>query len=129
MSNAKRPTTARKVTPKDKAAQQDALDSGVRFRLDQGGEWFYLRPADVTPALAREVRGTTGRSFMRLMAEMVNDPDIDVLSDAVWVARRIKGDDVEHEDVTVSYSQLLSDGFDIDDAGPSAEEDDSDPEA
>ena len=79
MSNTRRPTTARKVTPKDKAKQQDALDSGVRFKLDEDGEWFYLRPADVTPILAREVRNVTGRSFMRLMALVIEDPDVDAV--------------------------------------------------
>lgn len=122
MSNTKRPTAARKVTTKTEANRAAALDEGVRFKLDDGGEWYVLRPSDVTPEVAREVRRVTGRSFMRLMGDIAIDPDIDVLAEGVWAARRIKGEQVELSEVQVTYQMLLSDGFEIDEAGSSADE-------
>jgi hypothetical protein len=129
VSNTKRPTTARKVTTKTEANRAAALDEGVKFQLETDGEWYVLRPADVTPEVAREVRRATGRSFMRLMQEIATDPDIDVLAEGVWAARRIKGEDVDLSEVSVTYQMLLSDGFDIQDAGSSASEVDDSPEA
>lgn len=123
MSN--RPSLARKVTPKSEKNRADALSQGVRISVD--GESYEIRMGDVTPALARELRRTVGKSFNALMDEMGRDPDIDSISEFVWLARRLKGDVVALDDVEVDYRAMLDDGFEIDVAG--AEEVDDSPEA
>lgn len=124
-----RPKLARKVTPKDEANRDAALNEGIKLTLD--GESFVLRVGDITPALAREIRKETGRSFNRLMADVTEDPDIDVIAEAIWVARRIAGDNVRLDDIAVSYELILGDKFDISAPGaPESEEVDPDsPEA
>lgn len=115
MSN--RPTLARKVTPKSEATRAAALDQGVRLALSED-EVYEIRMGDVTPQIARELRRATGSSFNALMAEMGADPDIDSISTFVWLARRLAGDDVALDDVSVGYGEMLADGFDIDIAKP-----------
>lgn len=115
MSNARRPTAARKVTKKTEESRREALDQGVRITLD--GESYTLRIGDVTPAMARELRRETGHSFMALVNLLGDDPDIDVIAEAVWVARRMAGDEVALDDVMLDYNNL-GDGFDIDVAKP-----------
>lgn len=115
MSN--RPSLARKVTPKDKAKTQEALDQGVKFTLPTG-ETYEVRIGDVTPRLAREVRRETGSSFQHILREAGADSDIDTISTLVWIARRVKGEEVELDDVEVGYDVLLSDGFAVEEAGP-----------
>lgn len=110
MSN--RPSLARKVTPADEKQRADDLDTGVRVTLD--GETFEVRLGDMTAPLARGLRQATGLSWMRLMRELASDPDIDSLSALVWLARRIRGEQVAFDDVQVTYQQMLDDGFDID---------------
>lgn len=107
-------------------AQDRALDEGIRITLD--GEVYELRVGDITSALTRELRAHSGLSFNRLMEYVVDDPDSDVIAAFVWLSRRIQGDDVAFEDVTVTYRQLLGDGFDIETPG-APDEDDSSPEA
>lgn len=121
----KRPPLARKHTSGTDAKRDEALDTGVRLTID--GEVFEARVGDVTSVIARELRQASGMSFMKLINTVGEDPDIDVVSAFVWVARRIKGEQVAFDDVSVSYSQMLSDGFDVAVAG--AEEVDENPEA
>lgn len=106
-----RPTTARKVTRKTEEKRDDALDQGVSLTID--GESYVVRVGDVTPQIARELRNESGMSFMRLIGTVSSDPDIDVISAFVWLARRIRGEDVAFGDVEVTYGQILSDGFDV----------------
>lgn len=130
MSNAKRPANVRKVTTKTEANRREALDAGLRFKYD--GEWLYLRAADVSSELAREFRKVTGHSFRWLMETIAEDFDIDLLTDAVWVAKRIRGDEVEVDEIRVDYALIASDDFDIEEAGPRAaqlQEVGTDPEA
>lgn len=111
MSNAKRPTTARKHTRATEEKRETDLDQGVRLTIE--GESYEARIGDVTPAIARELRKHTGMGFMTLMNTMSVDPDVDLVSAFVWVARRIKGEFVAFDDVIVGYSALLADGFEM----------------
>jgi hypothetical protein len=122
MSNAKRPSTARKVTPADEKKRHAELDNGVRLTLDEGKTWHTLRIGDVTPELAREIRSVTGRGFMSLVHLVGADPDLDVIQEAVWAARRIAGDDIELSDVAIDYGVLMGDDFDVEVAEPSGSE-------
>lgn len=106
-----RPNLARKVTPKDEANRTSALDQGIRMNL--GGEDFEVRIGDMTAPLARELRQNYGGSFNKLQDELALDPDIDSIAAFVWLARRMRSEVVGFDDVAVSYSQMLEDGFEI----------------
>ena len=108
----KRPPLAQKHTRASEGNREQALDEGLKLTID--GEVFEARVGDVTPAIARELRRNIGMGFMSLMQETARDPDIDVISAFVWVARRIRGEVVAFDDVAVSYEQMLSEGFDVD---------------
>lgn len=123
MTTPSRPTTARKVTRKTEAKREDALDQGLRITLD--GEVFDVRLGDITSTMARELRAKLGFGPMQLVGQLAVDPDVDLLSAFVWLARRIAGELVRFEDVEVTYAQLLSDGFDVTAPGKA----ESDPEA
>lgn len=103
------------LAPKDRRAKKDAedaaLDEGVRITLD--GETYELRVGDVSSSLTRELRAKAGMSFNRLLEYVTEDPDSDVIAAFIWLARRIRGEKVEFDDVTVTYKQLLGDDFDI----------------
>lgn len=116
-----RPSTARKVTRKTEENRESALDQGLRINLD--GEVFDVRLGDITSPMARELRAKIGCGPMQLVAQLATDPDVDLLSAFVWLARRIAGEMVRFEDVEVTYAQLLSDGFDVSTPGK-----ESDPE-
>ncbi|HKY57855.1 MAG TPA: hypothetical protein VJL80_07440 [Aeromicrobium sp.] len=116
---ATRPSTARKVTPRTEAKREAALDSGLRITID--GEHYDVRLGDITPALARELRSHVGLGPLQLINQTGIDPDIDRLSAFVWLARRLRGERVEFDDVSVTYAQMLSDGFDV--GFPEAEDD------
>ena len=72
-------------------------------------------------------RARIGTGFMGLLDQMAGAPDIDLVSAAVWVSRRIRGEAVAFDAVAVTYADMLAEGFDI--VSPGAEEaDPSDPE-
>lgn len=106
-----RPPLDRQVTRQSKEKVASQLDQGIRMTIDE--ETYDVRVGDVTPEIARELRTHTGKSFMWLMNTLTDDPDVDILSAFVWVARQIRGDDVAFHDVSVSYATFLSDGFDL----------------
>lgn len=119
----RRPSTARKVTRTTEEHRDEALDQGLRVTIDD--EVYDVRVGDVTSKLARELRGHVGFGPMQLIRVCAVDPDIDLISAFVWLARRIRGELVRFDDVEVTYSQLLADGFDVDTPGKA----DADPEA
>lgn len=123
MTTTKRPTAARKVTRTTEANREDALDQGLRITLE--GEVFEVRVGDITSTMARELRAHMGFGPMQLIRQCAIDPDVDLLSAFVWLARRISGELVRFEEVEVTYAQLLSDGFDVTTPG----EGEPDPEA
>lgn len=111
MSNTQRPSTARKVTRTTEAKRESDLDNGLRISIE--GEPYEVRIGDITSTLARELRAKVGFGPMQLIRQCAIDPDVDLLSAFVWLARRIGGELVRFEDVEVTYAQLLSDGFDV----------------
>jgi hypothetical protein len=111
MSNTKRPTTARKVTRTTEESRQEALNQGLRITIE--GEVYEVRVGDLGKHLAAELRSQIGCGPMQLIRTCAVDPDIDLLSAFVWLARRIKGEMVAFDEVEVTYAQLLSDGFDV----------------
>lgn len=122
MSNA-RPSLAAKTSKKSEADRKAALDQGLRLTVD--GNAYEVRLGDVTPSLARELRNATGMGFMQLIGGITGPAaDIDLISAFVWVARRIRGEYVDIDDVEVSYAQMLSDGFDVAVAGEEQEPED-----
>lgn len=123
MTTPSRPSTTRKVTRKTEESRESALDQGLRIVLD--GETFDVRLGDITDKLAGELRSRIGCGPMSLIRQCAIDPDIDLLSAFVWLARRIAGEMVRFEDVEVTYAQLLSDGFDVSTPGKA----EPDPEA
>lgn len=126
MSNAKRPANVRKVTTKTEANRKEALDQGVKITFE--GQTYVLRAADITPRLARELRRETGHSFMRLLSLLAEDPDLDLIAEAIWVTRRIGGETVDLDEVALDYASL-DEGFDIELAGSDLEAVDDGPEA
>jgi hypothetical protein len=123
---AKRPNLNRKVTPKSEANRQAELDQGVRLTVD--GETYEVRIGDVTANIGRELRRQTGHGFTWLMDAITREPDVDLIADFVWLARRIRGEHVDIEDVAFDYGTLLSDDFEVSLPGAD-QEDDGDPEA
>ena len=121
---------ARKTTAaaKKRAAvsKEEALSQGYRLTID--GETFQAQLGDVTPANARELRKNTGFGFLGLMKAMTTDADVDLISAAVWVARRVAGEGVPFDAVEVSYAEMLSDGFGVE-VAESEKADAPDPEA
>lgn len=118
MSNkaSNRPSTARKVTRKTKEREQDELAQGLRIEVSPT-EVYEVRIGDVTPEAARELRAATGYGFMRLLNLIGEDPDVDLISSFVWLARRLAGEDIALEDVSIGYDVLARDGFDVAPAG------------
>lgn len=118
----KRPPLARKVTNDHKKKRDEALDQGLKLTID--GEVYEARVGDVTAEIARELRQHTGKGFMHLVRTTAEDPDIDVISAFVWVARRVVGEEVAFEDVSISYAAMLGDDFEV--SLPGAEDTDGD---
>ena len=105
--------------------KEEALSQGYRLTID--GQVYEAQLGDVTPVIARELRKHTGYGFLGLMRAMATDADVDLVSAAVWVARRVAQDPVEFEEVNVTYAQMLGDNFEVAVAGEKA--DAPDPEA
>lgn len=124
-TTAKRPSAARKHTRTSDSSAEAQLEQGIRITLD--GEAFEVRLGDVTSTITRELRAKSGMSFTALMEYVTTDPDTDVIAAFVWLARKIRGEQVDFDDVVVTYQQLLSDGFDV--SLPDAREADEGPEA
>lgn len=132
MSNTRtaRPTTARKATRKSEQKRKSGLQDGLRIEL-ASGEVYEARYGDVTPQIARELRRNLGIGFQGLMQALGTDPDVDLLSAFVWVARRCQGEAVAFDSVWITYEDLDADGFDINRTQDDAEDadEDADPEA
>lgn len=112
MSNTQRPSTARKVTGSSERKREEALDNGLRISLD--GESYEVRLGDVNSHVAKEFRNATGMGPLQFLNAAAFDMDVDYLAAFIFLARRIRGEQVRLEDVTVTYAQMLSDGFNVD---------------
>lgn len=109
---ASRPNLARKVTRTSKQKQDAELNAGLRVVLSEG-EAYEIRMGDVTPAAARELRRQCGFGFHSLLQQLGADPDVDLISTFVWLARRLAGEeDLDLNDVVVGYDVLVRDEFD-----------------
>jgi len=126
MSNTqKRP----KITPKpakNEPTVDEALDAGLKLVLD--GVTYEARLGDVTPEINRELRRNIGMGFYALIEEAARFPDNDLISAFVWVARRINGEHIAFDAVSVTYAQILDDSTELSLPG-SEQVDDTDPEA
>lgn len=111
-TSTKRPSTARKVTRKTEEKRKSGLNDGLRIILTNG-ESYEARYGDVSPQIARELRRNIGTGFQGLMNSLATDPDVDLLSAFVWVARRCRGEVVAFDSVWITYEDLDADGFDI----------------
>lgn len=121
-----RPPLARKHTRTTEAARKAALEAGIRMTID--GESYTVRMGDGTPAIARTLRRYTGMGFNSFLSALASDPDTDLVSAFVWVARTVAGERLDFEDVQVTFAQMLGDDFDVEDiSGP--DEGDDRPEA
>lgn len=92
-------------------SKEEALSQGYRLTIE--GQVYEAQLGDVTPVIARELRKHTGYGFLGLMRAMATDADVDLVSAAVWVARRIADDPVDFTEVEVSYAQMLGDDFEV----------------
>lgn len=120
-----RPAIGGQVTRKTEEKRKAALDEGLRLVID--GEAFEVRMGDVTSKIARELRRETGHGVYGLIEAVASQPDVDLVAEFVWLARRLRGEVVELDDVEVTYADLLGDDFEVDTAG--AVEGDEGPEA
>lgn len=124
-TDASRPSLTPKHSQSSEKKRNDALDAGIRMTLD--GQAYEARMGDMTASLARELRAGTGMSFMTLMSTLGDDPDLDVVAAFIWLSRRIRGEQVELNDVIVDYASILS-GLEVEVAKPE-EIDHTNPEA
>lgn len=111
----KRPSAKRVHTNASEAKRTNDLDTGIRLVID--GEPYEVRLADVSPTVARKFRAMVGGSPNKTLSMMSDDPDIDTFTDFVLLARLIRGEDVTVDDVSITYADLLSDGFTVETAG------------
>lgn len=113
--NDSRPSLARTHTRSSEGKRNAALDEGIRIIKD--GEAFEVRVGDVTPALEAELRRHSGMGLFKLLTTCGEDPGSDVLSAFEWLARRIRGEKVDFDDIEFSFADILSEGFDVESAG------------
>jgi hypothetical protein len=109
----KQPQDRRTSAAKRRAVmgKEEALSQGYKLTID--GETYQAQLGDVTPAIARELRKNTGYGFLGMLRALSTDADVDLVSAAVWVARRIDHDPVAFEEVEVTYAQMLGDNFEV----------------
>lgn len=119
---ASRPPLQRTHTRKTEAARKAALEDGVKITFD--GQEYVVKAGDITAQIARQFRREVGMSFMKVIEELQEDPDIDSVAAVVWLARLIGGEDVTLDEVAINYGDL--DTIEIADADA---EDEANPEA
>lgn len=106
MSNTQRPSLQRKHTRKTEENRHAGLERGMTVTVD--GESYTVRLGDVSPTLGREVRRIYGVGVRSFFGQLANDPDLDLVAGFVWMARRIRGEYVDLEDVEseLTYASL-----------------------
>ena len=129
MSDAGRPSLQRTHTRDTEKKRQENLNLGARITVN--GDVFEARLGDITPAFGRPIRAEIGYGFMDLLDRMSEAPELDYVAEFLWVARRIRGEAVELDDIELDYADLLDEGFEVGDPGapPDAEEEGVSPEA
>ena len=121
MSNS-RPPLNRKHTRKTEENRKAALEEGVKISYE--GEEYVVKLGDISAQVARRFRRDVGCSVQAAMNELSTDPDIDSVAALVWLARLLRGEDVELDDVAMTYGDL--DEIEVEQAGAG---DENDPEA
>jgi len=121
----KRPPLARKHTPATEAKRNAVLDEGVRIVFE--GETYEVRAGDLNAIDVRDLRKELGLSFMGLMRGLHEDADIDLLVGLIWLARRVRGENLPYAAVAAEIGYLAMDGIEVDQI-QKAEEVDNDPE-
>lgn len=107
MSNTRRPTTARKHTPRSTSERKKAMDEGLSIKFE--GKTYTVRIGDLSAMDSAALRRETGLSFTGIMRSMTTDPDIDLIAAVVWLARRIDGEKL------LAYEDVASEiGYDAD---------------
>lgn len=106
-----RPNPNPKVTRSTEENRQASLDQGLRVQM--GEESYEVRIGDISSSVARELRVLTGRGPYRLIETVAKDPDLDVLAEFVWLARRIRGEEVDLSEIELSYADMLDESFDV----------------
>lgn len=117
-----RPPLQRKHTRKTEDNRKAALEEGVKISYD--GEEYVVKAGDISSQAARRFRREVGTSVRGVMEELGTDPDIDSVAALVWLARLLRGEDIELDDVAMTYDDL--DRIEVEKPGP---EDENDPEA
>lgn len=86
----KRPSLARKHTPRTEAKRTAAHEQGIRVTYD--GQEYVVRSGDLNAMDARDLRKELGLSFMGLRRGLAEDPDLDLIAALIWLARRVDGE-------------------------------------
>lgn len=109
MSNAKRPSLARKTTRKEKERQDSSLEVGAQFTID--GETYRIVMGDLSALDIMALRKQVGITFPALIGKLFDedDSDIDLIAAVLWLARRVNGDEpnLKYEEVAAEV------GYDV----------------
>lgn len=112
MANTKKPTVRQGATivrapssAKATADKKAILDVGLRVELSDPTEVYEVRYGDVTPRLARDLRASTGMGWQQLI-EALRVPDVDLMQAFIFLARRVKGEQVTIDDVDFGWSDM-----------------------
>lgn len=111
MSNTQRPSLQRKHTRKTEENRTAGLEQGMTITVD--GEAYTVRLGDVSPTLGREVRRIYGVGVRGFFGQLAHDPDLDLVAGFIWMARRIRGEYVELEDVESQLTYASLDNADV----------------
>lgn len=114
-----RPDLRRRVTRGTEQERKAREEAGLAITIDVDGklERYEVRLGDVTSEAAAELRRQTGYGVNSLIQAVASDPDVDYIAAFVFLARMLRGDEVELADCSVRYAQLLGEGFDLEALG------------
>lgn len=107
----KRPSLARKHTPKTEANRKAPYEEGVKITFE--GVEYAVRAGDLTALDAQALRKELGVSFMGLMRGLNEDPDIDLIAGLIWLAKRLNGDILPYAMVAADIGYNAMEGLDI----------------
>lgn len=121
---AARPTLVRKVTPKETAKRDEALDKGIAF-TDLDGTRREVRIRDVKGKHDAALIATVGLDFMGLLEALSVRQGLDLLGAVVWFGRLVTGGpDMSYDDVIGELGYDDIDDMDFDEpqaaTGPKA---------
>ena len=124
-----RPTLVRKHTSSSEKKRQENLNLGARITV--GDEVYEARLGDITPTFGRQIRAAVGYGFMDLLDRLGESPELDYVAEFIWVARRIRGEAVELDDIELDYADLLDESFEVAEPAPqpTIEDEGANPEA